>query len=232
MGITRLKTRSWMVVVVFVAIGLAIVPLVLAAIASVLLDEVYQSASTRVEETWSVPTPLRVVVDTFHGGIWVHAGKSGSVKAIVEPHSSWKNGSLAQAESVLKQVDVRFVQEGDTVRVIAKQLGALPGTCNLSVSTTLYLPPGASVELRTGTGSIAVSGEPSEVVMENQVGALGGDFKVGSGGAPKLARGSGAGLEVVGGLLISRDRNRGTVSPGDHVERRGNGKLFVNGTER
>jgi hypothetical protein len=224
--------RSWMVVVAIVALGLAAIPLVLAAIASVLLDDVYQSARSQVEETWSVRAAPRVIVDTFHGGIWVHPGEPGVVKATVEPHSSWKNGSLAQAENALKQVDVRFTREGDTVRVLAKQLGALPGMCNLSVSTNLYIPPGASVVLRTGAGSIAVSGEPSEVVMVNQVGAIGGDFKVGPSGAPNVDRGSGAGLEVVGGSLIVGGRSRGTVGPGDHVELRGDGRLFVNGAER
>ena len=197
-----------------------------------LLDDVYQSARTQVEETWSVHAAPRVIVDTFHGGIWVHPGEPGMVNATVEPHSSWKNGSLAQAKNALKQVDVGFAQEGDTVRVVARQLSALPGTCSLSVSTHLYIPPGASLVLRTGAGSIAVSGEPSEVVMENQVGAIVGDFRVGSGGAPKVDRGSGAGLEVVGGSLMVGGRNRGTVSPGDHVELRGDGRLFVNGTER
>jgi hypothetical protein len=233
MGVPRMTIRSWMVAVAIVALGPAAIPLALAAIASVLLDDdVYQSARTQVEQTWSVHAAPRVIVDTFHGGISVHPGEPGVVKATVEPHSSWKNGSLAQAENALKQVDVRFAQEGDTVRAVAKQLGALPGTCNLSVSTNLYIPPGASLVLRTGAGSIAVSGEPSEVVMENQVGAIGGDFKVGSGGAPNVDRGSGAGLEVVGRYLMVGGRNRGTVSPGDHVELRGDRRLFVNGTER
>ena len=132
------------------------------------------------------------------------------------------------SRNALKQVDVRFVQKGDTVRVVAKQLGALPGTCSLWVSTNLYIPPGASVVLRTGTGSIAVSGEPSEVVAENQIGAIGADFKVGPTGAPKVDRASGARLEVVGGSLIVGGRNCGTVSPGDHVELRGDGRVFVN----
>jgi hypothetical protein len=77
-----------------------------------------------------------------------------------------------------------------------------------------------------------VSGEPSEVVMENQFGAIAGDFKVGSGGAPKLDRGSGAGLEVVGGSLFAGGRDHGTVSSGDHIELRADGKLLVNGVER
>jgi hypothetical protein len=228
----RMTIRSWMVVVAIVALGLAAIPLALAAIASVLLDDVYQSAHSQVEKTWSVHAAPRVIVDTFHGGIWVHPGAPGMVKATVEPQSSWKNGSLAQAEYALKQVDVRFEQEGDTIRVVAKRLGALPGTYSLWVSTHLYIPPGASLVLRTGTGSIAVSGEPSEVVMENQVGAIGGDFRIGFGGAPKVDRGSGAGLEVVGGYLTVGGRNRGTVSLLDHVELRGDGRLFINGTER
>jgi hypothetical protein len=231
-GVLRMTIRSWMTVVAIVALGLAAIPLALAAIASTLLDDVYQSARTRVERSWTVHATPRVIVDTFHGGIWVHPGAPGLVKATVEPHSSWKNGSLVQAEGALKQVDVSLAQEGDTVRIIAKQVGALPGVCSLSVSTNLSIPPGANLVLRTGAGSIAVSGEPSEVVAENQVGAIGGDFKLGSGGAPKIDRGSGAGLEVVGGSLIVGGRDRGTVSPGDHIELRGDGKLFVNGVER
>jgi hypothetical protein len=232
MSSPKTTVRPWVTVVAIVVPALALIFLILAVVVSVLLDDVYQSASRRVEETWSVRAAPRVIVDIFHGGIWVHPSEPGVVKATVEPRSSWKNGSLAQAEGALKQVDVRFAQEGDTVRVSAKRLGKLPGTCNLEVSTHLSIPPGASVVLRTGTGSIAVTGEPSEVVMENQFGAIGGDFKVGSGGAPKLDRGSGAGLEVVGGSLIVGGRDRGTVSPGDHVELRGDGKLFVNGAER
>ena len=63
--------RSWLVVVAIVAIGLAAIPLALAAIASVLMDDVYQSARTQVEETCSVRVAPLVIVDTFHGGIWV-----------------------------------------------------------------------------------------------------------------------------------------------------------------
>ena len=213
--------RSWMVVVAIVTLGLTAIPLAWVAIASVLLDDVYRSATAHVEKTWSVEAAPKIIVDTFHGGIWIHPGEPAVVKATVEPGSVWKNGSTTQAENALKQVDVRLTQEGDTIRVVAKQLGVLPGTCNLSASTHVHIPPGTSLVLRTGTGSVAVSGEPSEVVAENQVGAIGGDFKVGSGGAPKVNRGSCAGLEVVGGSLAVGGRNRGTVSPGDHVELRG-----------
>jgi hypothetical protein len=78
-------------------LGFALTWLTLAAFASVLLDDVYQAASSRVEETWSVRAAPLVIVDTFHGGIWVYPGEPGVVKATVEPHSSWKNGSLTQA---------------------------------------------------------------------------------------------------------------------------------------
>jgi hypothetical protein len=45
----------------------------------------------------------------------------------------------AALEAMAFLLDVRFSQEGDTVRVIAQQLGALPGTCNIAVSTNLYI---------------------------------------------------------------------------------------------
>ena len=132
----------------------------------------------------------------------------------------------------LKVVDVGMTQEGNTIRVVAKQVGGTPATCNVSTSTNIYIPPGASLVLRTGTGSIAVSGEPSELVMENQIGAFGGDFTVGPAGAPKLDWAPRARLEVARGSLTLGGRDFGPVSPGDHVELRGDGKLYVNGTER
>ena len=231
MSLPRTTIRSWMVVVAIVALGMAAIPLALAAMAS-LLDDVYQSARTHVEKTWSIHAPTRIVVDVFDGGIWVHPGQPGTVKATVEPYSSCKNGSVQQAENVLKVVDVDMTQEGDTIRVIAKRVGGSPMTCAVSTSTNLYIPPGSSLVLRTTTGSISVSGAPSEVVMENQIGATGANFEVGPGGAPKVDRTSRARLEVVGGSVTVGGRSCGTVSPGDHVELTGDGKLYVNGIER
>lgn len=231
MSLPRMTVRSWMVVVASVAFGLAAIPLALAAMAS-LLDDVYQGARTRVEKTWSVHAPTRIVVDVFDGGIWVHPGEPGTVKATVEPHSSCKNGSVQQAEDALKVVDVDMAREGDTIRVIARRVGASPMTCSVSTSTDLYIPPGSSLVLRTTTGSISVSGAPSEVVMENQIGATGANFEVGPGGAPKVDRTSRARLEVVGGSATVGGRSCGTVSPGDHVKLTGDGRLYVNGIER
>lgn len=232
MRLPRMTVRSWMVVVATVAFGLTAIPVALQAIASALLDDVYETAHARVEETWSVRAAPRVIVDTFDGGILVHPGEPGVVKVTVEPHCIYKNGLLAQARSALKQVDVRFAEEGGTIRVSAKQLASLPRGCNLSASAALYVPPGASLVLRASEGPITVSGELSELVVEDQGGAVEADIKIGAMGAPKLDRSSGTGLEVVGGSLLVGGRDRGTVSPGDHVELRGEGKLFVNGAER
>jgi hypothetical protein len=231
MSSARMTIRSWMVVMLIVAFGSAAIPLALATMAS-LLDDVYQSARTHVEKSWSVRAPTKIIVDVFDGGIWVHPGQPGRVKAIVEPHCSCKNGSVQQAENALKVVDVEMTQEGDTIRVIAKQAGGSPMTCAVSTSTDLYLPPGSSLVLRTTTGSISVSGTPSEVVMENQIGATGANFEVGPGGAPKVDPTASARLEVVGGSVTVAGRSCGTVSPGDHVELTGDGRLYVNGIER
>ena len=84
---------------------------------------------------------------------------------------------------------------------------------------------------RTTTGSISVSGARSEVAMENQIGAIGADFEVGPAGAPKVDRVFGAKLEVVGGSVTLGGRNCGTVSPVDHVELKGDERLYVNGIE-
>ncbi len=223
--------RSWMVVVAIVAVVLAAIPLALAAIAT-LLDDVYQSASSQVEKTWSVQSPPRIIVDVFDGGIWVHPGEPGVVKATVEPSSSCKNGSIEEAEAALKLVDVSLTQAGDEIRVVAKRVAGGPSKCSVSTSTNLYVPAGTSLELRTGTGSILVLGAPSEVVMENQIGALGANFKVGPAGAPKVDRVPGARLEVAGAAVTLDGRNCGTVNQGDHVELTGDGRLHVNGIER
>ena len=73
-------------------------------------------------------------MDVLDGGIWVHPGEPGAVKATVEPYSSCKHGSLAEAENALKFVDVRLTQEGDTIRVVAKRVGGRSASCYVSTS--------------------------------------------------------------------------------------------------
>ncbi len=79
MGVSRMTVRSWMLAVAIVAIGLAAIPVALHAIAS-LLDDVYQSARTKVERTWPVRAAPKIIVDVFDGGIWVHPGEPGAVR--------------------------------------------------------------------------------------------------------------------------------------------------------
>ena len=61
---------------------------------------------TKVERTWPVRAAPKIIVDVFDGGIWVHPGEPGAVRATVEPYSSCKNGSVEEAENALKVVDV------------------------------------------------------------------------------------------------------------------------------
>jgi hypothetical protein len=231
MGLPRMTIRSWMGVVAIVAIALVAIPFSLDMIAS-LLDDVYRSARTEVTKTWSVPAAPRVIVDAFDGGIWIHPGEPGSVKVTVEPYSSCKNGSVEEAKSALRLVDVSMTQDGDTIRVVAKRIGGPPTKCFVSTSTNVYVPPGTSLLLRTTTGSISVSGAPSEVVLENQIGAIGAEFIVGPACAPRAAPASGARFQVIDGSVTLGGRSCGTVQPGDAVELHGDGKLYVNGTTR
>ena len=176
--------------------------------------------------------PKIVVVDVFDGGLWVHPGKPGTVSVTVEPYSSCKNGSTAEAEAAAKEVEVALTREADAIQIVAKRVAQSATRCFVSTSTHLYIPPGSSVWLRTTTGSILVLGSPSEVVMENQIGAFGADFTVAAAGESRLVRVPGARLEVVGGSVYAGNRSYGKVLPGDRVQFTGDGKLTVNGALR
>ena len=69
--------------------------------------------------------------------------------------------------------------------------------------------------------------------MENQIGAIGHRLRGWAWPVPRRSMElSGNELEVVGGYVTLGGRNCGTVSPGDHVELKGDERLYVNGIER
>jgi hypothetical protein len=217
--------------VALVALGLTAAFMAMAALTS-LFDDVYQPARTKLEKTWEVRATPKVIVDVFDGGIWVLPGDPAVVKVTVEPYSSCKNGSVAEAENALKVVNVGLTQEGDTIRILAKKVRQPGNHCSVSTSTHIYAPAGSRLVLNTTIGSISVEGTPSSVVANNEGGALVANLEVGRDDAPKNERTPDARLAVMNGSLIVETRNCGRVGPGDHVRLTQVGKVYVNGIER
>jgi hypothetical protein len=231
MGLFQMTIRSLMGLVALVALGLTAFFMAIAALTS-LFDEVYQPAITKLEKTWEIRATPKVIVDVFDGGIWVHPGEPGVVKATIETSSSCKNGSAEEAENALKAVDVGLTQEGDTIRILAKKVRQPVIHCMLSTSTHVHVPAGSRLVLNTNIGSISVEGTPSSVVANSEGGCLFADFEVGRDDTLRNERTPDARLGLMNGSLILETRNCGGVGPGDHVQLTQVGKVYVNGIER
>lgn len=123
--------------------------------------------------TFKVTSTPRVTLDTFDGSIEVHSWDRPEVEVIVEKQ--------AQDDSLLQQIVVEKVQEGDAITLRVRgpenrghsgiQLGIVfsPGA-RLRVA----LPRNAALDLKSGDGSISVEDVNGPLTMRSADGSLTG----------------------------------------------------------
>jgi hypothetical protein len=187
------------------------------------LDDRFDGATSKGNPTsWSASASPKIVVDAFGGAIMVKPSLDGRITAVIEKHSLCKNLSEDVAKDALRYVQVDFVQEGDTIRIVTRPTADMPKnnyavTGNyIYVSTTVevWVPDGARLDLRTGFGSIWVEGRPVEIRSKNS-GALRFDLGPirGADGGPAVLKLKGSGGEASVDFDGTNYRYRGDVKP-------------------
>jgi RNA polymerase sigma factor (sigma-70 family) len=111
----------------------------------------------------------RLVVETFNGAITVTTGDKDVAKATVTKSSRDKTEKAAAED--LKNIEVTMAQEGDTIRVKARQTEQSPQG-NRGAAVDLQVPPGSAVELHTSNGPVTVRGATGDVTAATSNGAV------------------------------------------------------------
>ena len=201
------------------------------------------TAQATVSQSFDVPTP-RVSVETFNGSIDVTTGSGDTVQIEVTKRGS--GVSQSAAEDDLKNVQVNFTQDGDSVRVVVTR--PQPHIGNSGASVTIRLPEQAELDLRTSNGRITVGGAVNDVkarasngpiVVRGSTGSL--DLQTSNG---PIETDGGRGrltLETSNGPITIRSaeatvnartsngpiRFTGSLSEGEHVLRSSNANIVM-----
>src|SRR5262249_35137604 len=109
-----------------------------------------------VSQSFKTGRTPHLVVEMFNGGIEIVAKNEGAVDAKITKQG-WGNTD-EEAKEQLKEVDEQLSQEGDTVRVIGRQKDKARPNIHAGASAHLEVPAGAVLDLRTGNGSVTVTG--------------------------------------------------------------------------
>jgi|GEM_PF-996483 len=184
-------------------------------------DEVTKTFKT------AAATP-RIVVDTFNGEVTVTIGNPGSVKAVI---GKWSTGSTQEAaEDGLVGIEANMSQEADAIH-IKTQVTQKNFLGSRGANVALQVPKGAVLDLISGNGKIAATGNLGDITAKTSNGTV--EVKESSG---KLDLSSGNGkIAVVGGAgkLVLHTSNGEIDIKSDHAvidAQSGNGTVTFSGT--
>jgi DUF4097 and DUF4098 domain-containing protein YvlB len=114
--------------------------------------QVVKDVVTKSFKTGRAP---HLVIDAFNGSIDLAADTEDHVEVRVTKRGAGESEEVAQAE--LKNIDLDMVQDGENIRVTAKQRAEVQ-QINSGASAEVRAPLGAVVELRTSNGEVRLRG--------------------------------------------------------------------------
>jgi hypothetical protein len=128
------------------------------------------AAEETVTQSFTTAAAPRVVVEMFNGSIDVATGTDNTVNIDVKK----RGGGISQAaaEDDLKNVEVIFAQDGDTIRVTARRTDQRVDLGNTGASARLRVPSGAILDLRSSNASITASGPVADVTAQTSNGPI------------------------------------------------------------
>jgi DUF4097 and DUF4098 domain-containing protein YvlB len=206
------------------------------------------TAQEEVQKSFQTSKTPRVVVEMFNGGIDIVCGvEEGKVAAKVTKRGA--GATQEEAEDDLTNVKVQMVQEGDTVRILARRAEDKPNPGNSGASATVEVPTGAVLDLRSSNGALKVVGLTGNVTGKSSNGAIHvkggrGTLQLTTSNGPITIEGASGKLDLNtsnGTITITgaraaelnaqtsngRIRFSGTLADGEHVLHSSNGGLTV-----
>jgi DUF4097 and DUF4098 domain-containing protein YvlB len=121
-----------------------------------------------VAKSFKTSATPKVIVDVFAGSIAVTRGDEATVDAEVTKRGG--GDTETEALEMLKKLDLKMEQDGDTIRIVAK---TPPGERYIGEAPAkLKVPAGANLELRTTFNDIAATGISGSIEAKSSNGAL------------------------------------------------------------
>jgi hypothetical protein len=154
-------------------------------------------------------------VETHGGGIQVSPGGDGTVR--VTARQKIRASSEAEADELLRKLELTFEQNGNDVRVVSKyerqpwgfRIGAWPP---VQVDLVITVPASFATDLHTSGGSITIGNLGGKAHLRTS----GGSIKAGKIGAQVNARTSGGSITVeAAGAEVDLETSGGSITVGN-----------------
>jgi RNA polymerase sigma factor (sigma-70 family) len=129
-----------------------------------------QKAEEVINRSFKTGKSPRLSLEVFNGGIEIVADAQGTVDARLTKQS--QAATQEQARQALKNIEVKWTQDRDTIRIIARRLKEEKQDNQESVSAVVHVPPGALLDLRTDNGAVQLSAGTGEVRVRTSNGAI------------------------------------------------------------
>jgi RNA polymerase sigma factor (sigma-70 family) len=112
----------------------------------------------------------RLTVESYNGGIDVKVGEANRIEARVTKQGKAKTEAAAQ--EALKRIDVQFTQDGDTVKVTARDKEEHDPTSQTEAGIEVTVPAAAVLDLHTSNGGVTVTGGTGNVGVKTANGGI------------------------------------------------------------
>jgi hypothetical protein len=166
-----------------------------------------------VEKSFQVQPGVRLVASTSGGEIKVIESKDLAVRVVAKEHI--RASDDAEADAILKNLDLRIEQVGNEVRATSTYNGQwgfhLSPWPPVEVDFLVYVPSSASVDVKTSGGDLLVGNIEGSVRAKTS----GGEIKLGRIGSEIDASTSGGDVQLDEGRAATRlSTSGGTISVG------------------
>ena len=187
-------------------------------------------------QSFQVGDSPRVIVETFNGRIGVTVAGDGAVEARVVRRGSGTSSAAAKRD--LDNVEVRFSQVGDTIRIEARRDDLDQTIGNSGADVEVTVPASSSVELRTANGRVESANVEGSVLVRTSNGTIttrggrnldldttNGDISANAPSGRVIARSSNGGIDILAAkeaVVTATTSNApisfsGTLGPGAHT---------------
>jgi DUF4097 and DUF4098 domain-containing protein YvlB len=164
----------------------------------------------------------------YQGAIEIAANTERTIDAQVTKEVA---GTEQAAQEALKSIAVKIEQDGNTVRITSPKPKDEQPAVHAHTETTVRVPPGTTLDLRTGNGNVSLTGGTGNGLLATANGFIRAtDHK----GALDLKCGRGAIIVQQGGGRLDMEVDRGNIeiraTKADVIARSANGDIRFEGT--
>jgi DUF4097 and DUF4098 domain-containing protein YvlB len=125
------------------------------------------SVSEGMTRTFDVATPARLIVQQDNGQVEIRSGDGSRIQV-----QATKRASGANAEELLRNLEVEITQDGNTVRVVTRRQRTAITFGGASVDYDITVPVQTDVEVTASNGVVSVAGVTGDVTARTDNGRI------------------------------------------------------------